>query len=499
VTVAQRAVRSAFYNAAAGYGTQVLGLVATAVLGRLLGPGPFGVFGLALTIVLFFARVRLWGFNQVLISMEAPDDEAISTQFWLSIAFSTLMAGLVIAALPLLNLLYDRDVLLLAVIVGVLSIFEAEGVASTPENLLIRDLRFSRIAASRLISTALGHAAAIGVALLGGLRWALVVGFAVTTLSYCAGVWITAPRRPRFLFSQEKARLFLKQGSFLWWGGIGTYLAYQYDDIAVGTLAGTVQLGLYRKAYDLSLVPMSLIGGVMSVTLPTYAQVRDERAALSRAVSFVLDAIALITLPSALGLALLAREAILILLGTAWLGAIPILQILVIYALFRPLNDSVGGLAMALGKPKVQMWYGVMQSVAMLTVCTVLTLLWGANGAAISAGVVVIAGFALFYATLLRPHVDVDYAGIFGVPVLGMILAGAALVGAGALLPESTKPLPAFLLKGLAFGLVYLGVLWLLRRQDLIEKARFFYRQLFPGRDSQPASTLSTDTHRSQS
>ncbi len=471
MSVSGRVVRGAVLYTLGGYAMQIVGLVFGAILARLIAPADFGVFGLAMAISLFFARIKLWGFNSLIIARTDPDDIEISTQFWLSVGFSAAVLVLVAAVSPLLRMFYGGQVIVMAVAVTALSIFENEGIASTPESLLARELRYGTISLVTLAATVAQLTSTAFFALRGWAANALLGGYAVRVGVYCMGVWILAPRRPRFLFSMERARALIGEGRYMLWGGIGSFLAFQYDDIAVGTISGTPILGLYQKAYNLSLVPMSIVGGVMGVAGATYAQVKDNRQALSEAVSFVLDAVALIVMPASVGLALIAPDFVPLYLGDRWIGAVPMVQLLLVYSMVRPLNDAVGSLAPALKRVHVMTRYGIVQSVVMVVTCTALTLLWGANGAAISAGITVIVGFAIFCRDLLKDSVDVDYRGIFGLPLAAVAVSAAITLVMGWLWTPEMR-LAAIVYKGGMFSLVFVAVLLVLGRNTLLARAQ---------------------------
>jgi hypothetical protein len=137
----------------------------------------------------------------------------------------------------------------------------------------------------------------------------------------------------------------------------------------------------------------------------------------------------------------------------------------------RPLNDAVGSLAPALDRVSVMTRYGVTQSIVMVVSCTLLTLVWGANGAAISAGLTVIVGFAIFYRYLLKDTVDVDYRGIFAVPLT------AALIGAVASLATRWVWTPdgrlaVIIYKGVVFSVTFAVVMLILGRKALVLRAQ---------------------------
>jgi O-antigen/teichoic acid export membrane protein len=283
------------------------------------------------------------------------------------------------------------------------------------------------------------------------------------------------------MFSSDRARGLLSEGRHMLWGGIGTFLAFKYDDLAVGTLTTTSTLGHYQRAYDLSLIPMSVVGGVMSIAGATYAQVKTDRAALSEAVSFVLDAIALIVLPASVGLVLIAPEAVPLVYGKKWEAAVPMLQLLLLYSMVRPLNDSLGALAPTLNRVHVIARYGIIQSAVMVIACSLLTWIWGAYGAAISAGLTVVVGFVVLYYYLLRGTVDIDYLATFGPPVTASVLGAAAAVAGFLMWTPASLPV-TILYKGAIFSLVFGLCLMLLGRQSLLRRMRRLRSALTSGR-----------------
>jgi PST family polysaccharide transporter len=482
---------------------QVIGFLTGVVLARKLAPEEFGVFGLAMALMLLFARVKLWGFNALILAEDDPDDLQISTQFWLSTLLSTLVLVVMVVARPVLGLVYRHaergpDIILGAILIAALSIFENEGIASTPETMLSRELRYDLISLTKVVSTLLGQLTSVALVYANVLTyWALIWGFAARTVTYCAGVWLLAPRRPGFMFSMERARALLKQGGFMFWGGIGSFLAFQYDDIAVGTFVDTATLGQYRRAYDLSLAPMSILGGALGVTAATYAKVKDNRAALSEAVRFILDGVALIVLPAAVGLAIIAPEFIVLVYTEKWLPSVPMLRVLLIYSIVRPLNDSIGSLAAILGRLKVQMRFGIAQSVVMLVFGTLLTLLWGANGAALAAGLTVVIGFYLLERGLLHDTVDINYRQIFLAPALAAALAAGSVYLALQLFSPPER-LILMLYKGSIFSLTYGVVMIIVAREKLFGLAARLYQATFGSGQQNRAEESSDEAHSAQ-
>lgn len=466
MSIAQQAARSAIFNTMANYSTQALGFLPSVILLRLLDPSHYGTFGFALVLASIFSRVKVWGFNQILLAETDPDDRQISTHFWLSTGFSGLVVLLVFVFQPALRLFYPAEQTMMALIIAAVGVLEADGITSTPETLLRRELRYGIISLALMLSTLLGLLVSIFLAALGDKTWALLGGHIARTVLYCAMLWTYAPRRPRLLFSRDYAGYLLMHGKRLLWGGLGSFLAFQYDDFAVGTFAGTTALGFYRKAYDWSLLPTSFINGVVGVSGSVYARLKDSREELSAAANSMLSISAMVTIPAAVGLTLVAREFIVVVFTDRWLPAAPILQLLIVYSILRPLKESFSGLATALKRTEVLRNIGVAQAVLMLGGCTVLTYWLGAPGAALSAGLTASVALAIMYGSVLRENLDMDYRDALGPPVLAAVIG----VTIALLAARFAQPLPALgagLLKGGIFVGIYIAVIGLTAQEKL--------------------------------
>jgi peptidoglycan biosynthesis protein MviN/MurJ (putative lipid II flippase) len=125
------------------------------------------------------------------------------------------------------------------------------------------------------------------------------------------------------------------------------------------------------------------------------------------------------------------------------------------------------------------------QSAVMLILGTLFTLLWGANGAALSAGLTVVVGFYLLYHGLLRDTVDVNYAHILLPPLLAAGLAAGAVYLALRLFTPPER-LALMIYKGIVFSLTYGVVMIIVARDKLFGLAERLYQATFgTGQQSQ--------------
>ena len=116
----------------------------------------------------------------------------------------------------------------------------------------------------------------------------------------------------------------------------GHQLSQGLDNIVVGRWLGAEALGLYGRAYQLVSMPPATLGKAMgAVMFPVLSRVQDDRPRLAAAYRRSTAVIALLAIPAAAAVIVLAPELITVMLGADWLGVIVPLQILAPGIFFR--------------------------------------------------------------------------------------------------------------------------------------------------------------------
>jgi O-antigen/teichoic acid export membrane protein len=184
--------------------------------------------------------------------------------------------------------------------------------------------------------------------------WALVLGNVTgavigTSLSYWAH-----PFRPRFSFRINIAKELFHFGKWIFLSGVILFFITQGDDALVGKVLGMSALGFYLLAYKLSNLPATAITNVISqVSFPAYSKIQHNIESLRNAYGRILKFTALISIPLAVGLFILATDFVRIAYGERWLPMVPAMMILCIFGLVRSLGATTGPLFQSVGKPHI--------------------------------------------------------------------------------------------------------------------------------------------------
>lgn len=361
----------------------ILSLGSIAILARLLTPADFGLVAMVTALTGILAMFKDAGLSMATVQRDKVTHEQVSTLFWVNVALSLLLTLAVGALAPVVAWFYDEPRLFsIALVVAGLFIFD--GLTVQHQALLRRQMRFGALARIQIFSSSLALAAAIAFAHMGAGYWALLVQLAVSQLSgtllsweYCR--WI--PGRPE---RGAGTRSMLKFGGYLTGFSFVNYFARNADNILIGKVWGSSELGLYTKAYGLLLFPLQQINGPISaVAIPALSRLQNDPEGFRDFFRKVLSIISFVAFPLIAWMIVCSHDIVLLVLGPQWEGAIPIFGVLAISAFFQPIGNITGVLYIALGKTKRMFRWGVMSS-SWLVLSFIVGLPYGAIGVALA-------------------------------------------------------------------------------------------------------------------
>jgi PST family polysaccharide transporter len=303
----------------------------------------------------------------------------------------------------------------------------------------------------------------------------------IAVLIYAAGwrSWLTAtPLR------KERFRDMVRFGLPLGVEAVAHNASRYGDKMMMSRYFGTGPMGLYNMGFNLADIPAVYVGEqIGQVLLPSLAALPPERRpqALERSSAML----ALIIFPMAVGLAVIAPSLIAVALSEEWQGVAPLLTILSVIAVFRPITWTLGTYLEATEQTKKFMYLEVAK-LAILLGGIALLQRWGIEAAACAVGLAygfnAIAGIwmvatgpgpnprpAALLAGFLRPLLACG-------AMAGAVLAARwALIEAGVTNPAVLLPIEIVL-----GGIVYVPAAFLFAgsiARDLVQQLRHIRRR----------------------
>lgn len=443
-------------------GGVLLGIASAAVLARLLEPEDFGLVAMASAFVAILGEFADLGLSQATIQKREVNTAQVSALFWVNMALGAIAMAIGLAVAWPIGMFYGDT--RLAGIAAALSIgFLLSGIAAQPLAVLRRRMRFAAETIITLASIAIGLAAAIVAAIAGLGYWSLVVQVLVAALVRSSGLFIASGWRPSAPARADGVRDMLRFGGFLSGTTLLGAVLRASDKILVGRFVGTDAAGLYANAQRILLVPVHQLNMPLTmVGRPALARLQHEperfRAFYRRGVELV----AATSFPAIAWMMLAADDLVLLVLGRAWSGSVPIFQALGPGALLAALGVVTAWVYIPLGRTDRQFRWFALQT-PILIAAMAIGVSWGAVGVAVAYSGTLLALRPLAIAWCLK-GTFVRWSDVGSAVWRGVVSAAAASIACGALLP-TIAPLPNAPLRLAAslaaFALAYAAT-WLL-------------------------------------
>jgi PST family polysaccharide transporter len=445
------------------------GILAAAILARLLSPDDYGLLGMVATITAFLQVLANLGLDQTTLQRRSLSQDQVSNLFWVNTVMGVFLFALMAVSGPLLSTFFGRSELSkIAFYMG--ATFLLSGLSIQPAATLRRRMRFRTLTFVELAAFIVGTIVAVLMALKGFGYWALVG----------RGLADTGTRAVLLLFGSGFNVLPLKRGvgtlpllgfgGWLTGTGLLVYLRQNVDRILIGRRFGAADLGNYGRAFFLGTLPATTIHGVLGgVMLPALSALQGEKERLGVMYRRAVVMLSLVSVPFAVLLIVGTSEIVLLVYGPQWLGVVPLLKWLGLAAVRMPIAMTMGWLIVAVGKSRVMFYWTILDSIVTIT-AYVVGMKFGLSGVPAAYS---IAAIILTVPGAILAHRVADLRLGLTVNCLFPVLVSAILMGVGVLMSsrvliqwELPVPIVFFIKIIIGFSIYCLTIVFLARNKD---------------------------------
>lgn len=362
---------------------QISRMAVALVLARLLAPHDWGLAAMVLVVSGFVIVFTDSALGTALIQRRELLDEDRSTVFWSSVVIGLVLAlgGLALAG-PLASFYGEPAVrpLFAALSVG----FLVSALGTTHSALLVREMHFRALELRQIAATVVGAVAGITIAVADYGAWAIVGQQLAEAITSTVLLWYLNPWRPSATFSPASLR---RLSGFA--GNVfGENLLYQagrnLSSLLIGRFLGPASVGTYVLATNVILVPFSRIAGpLQQVFFPAFSRMSDDRERMADVWIRATRLVGVVSIPSLVGLVIVAPDFVHVVLGPRWSRATPVIQILAWVGLIQSLQTLSGEVLLALNRAGTLLRFTMLWFVGSVG-AFVLGLHWGILGVATS-------------------------------------------------------------------------------------------------------------------
>lgn len=337
MSLQKKVVSGIFWTFGQQFGSQVIVLVTSIILARILQPSDFGLIGM-LTLFMGIGSVLIdGGFTNSLIRTQDIDQEDYSSVFFINIIASVIIYGAIFFS-PLIASFYNKPVLVAIIRVYTLS-FIINAFATVQITKLTRELKFRLQMAMQLPSLIISGVVGIFMALHGYGVWSLVWVNIINSIIFATLHWLLSGWHPSWLFNMKKMKQHLRFGYKLTFSGTLDILFENIYNIVIGRFYPVASLGYYTRSQTLSMLPVQAISMALNkVSYPLFATIQDDDVRLKAAYKKIMLVVIFWVTIVMICLQVIATPLFRMVLTDKWLPAVPFFKILCINGILYPLH-----------------------------------------------------------------------------------------------------------------------------------------------------------------
>lgn len=368
----------------------------TILLARLLSPSDYGLVVMVLALMVAAPMLIDMGTTDAVVQRQIITHADASALFWIKVAIGGALTLMLVASSGFIASFYGEPA-----VAGVAMVTPASLILTSLSSqhlaLMRRAMQFRQIVLIETTANAASSIVAILMALAGWGYWALVAKAVLLAGFNAAGAWACCPWIPGRPRSSPALRELIGFGVGVTGFTITDQIARSADRIALGYLYGASQLGYFQNASLLYDNLMSAPSQLHDVAVSSLSKLRHDLDELKRMWATALSTLTFYTAIAFACVAVAGQDLVVLLLGSNWAPAGPLLSILAVRGIAHVVERTLGWLHVSGGRPDRWMKWGLFSAIfQLLAVCAGLP--FGLVGVAIAHA---IATFCLFVPALV--------------------------------------------------------------------------------------------------
>lgn len=305
---------------------QVVTLVVSIILARILVPDDYGVVSI---VAIFFAFANVFitgGFSSALMQKKDADIQDYSNILYINLLFSICIYGVLFFTAPFIAKMYSQPILTSVIRVMGLTLF-VNSFKSVLCAYVSSKLQFRKFFVSAMAGTTISAVVGISMALNGYGCWALVAQQMTSALIDTCVLFFMTKVRFVFKLDVKKSKGLFKYG---WKLLVASEISVLYDEInplIIGLRFSNADLAFYSKGKSFPSLINSTVGDTLSAVLfPVMAKIQDDKEAILACTRRFMQVASFIIFPLMIGFLTVAENFVLVVLTEKWLGATRYIQ-----------------------------------------------------------------------------------------------------------------------------------------------------------------------------
>ncbi|HVK99998.1 MAG TPA: lipopolysaccharide biosynthesis protein [Dongiaceae bacterium] len=334
---------------------EIISIVSTAILARLLAPEEIGVFAVATSVAYLATELRSFGVGEYLIREKDINPAKIRTVLGVMVIMSLGLALILMGSAPWIADFYGNPELRNLLWIIALPFFLAPHTA-VPYALLARDMQFSAIMRINLIGSLVRNGASIGLVMLGFSYYGLAYGTLASVVAEFLVITYLRPAGTPWMPTFSNMKHVFQIGVQISLAKFLMSTSKNASDMVLGRTSSMKDVGLFSRGLGLiQFLQSALIQAVSPVALPHLAQVKRAGGSVADAYLNAVMLVGAFALPLFAVVNLAAHPMINALFGDQWDISVHVASTMAFWAMMQSVHCFFTQSMLTMGKERLLM------------------------------------------------------------------------------------------------------------------------------------------------
>lgn len=346
---------------------QLVILVISSILARLLDPIEFGIIGMSMVFITISQVFTDVGFTSGIIQQKNTNDITLSSVFYTNMFISILFSIALFFSAPFIADFYDEprvtNILMLLSIIPPIS-----ALGRVQSAILTKKIDFKSLTIRDFVATLIGGVFGVIAAFSDYGVYSLVIQQITMVIVATIMLWYATGWRPKFQYSFFEIKKLLQFSSYVFFDSLMRQIFLKIDTLFVGKVFSPTILGFYTRAESLkSQVQTYTTNSLNKVIFPVLSKLQDNDEEFKLTYFKVFNIASGIVVTLIGPVYFLSYYIIIFLFGDKWEPSIILFQILLLSIVTGPQGAIMSQGILAKGHSKLRFNLGFVQRIFKLT------------------------------------------------------------------------------------------------------------------------------------
>ncbi|MDG4518886.1 lipopolysaccharide biosynthesis protein [Streptococcus suis] len=366
-------VKGLFWTLSERFMSQLVSVIVTIILTRLIAPSDYGVISVVTVIIAILNVFMTSGFSASLIQQDNVDDLDYSTVFYFSIVLGLFIYTLVYICAPYLANFYKLPQLDSVLKVLALKI-PLSALNSVQQAYVSRNMLFQKFFISTVLATLVSGIIGVTMAYSNFGVWSLVVQDLSNVITITLVLWFSVGWRPTYQFSLFRLKKLFGFGVKIFFQTLFNTVYANIRSLLIGGFYSATDLAYYTKGNQYpNLIVTNVDTAVSKTMFPVMSREQDDFDRVKSLTRRTAQTSSYIMSPILVGFIVCAEPIVSIVMTDKWLAAVPYIRIICICLLIRASQTAILQAIKSIGRSDIvlKMDIPVRLFALLLLLCTI--------------------------------------------------------------------------------------------------------------------------------